>query len=218
MKRTNKQLPSNSLEGFCRFIRREYSITMNLPNKITLSRILLIPIFIVILSLPLDWGDITISNHAIPMTHFVAALIFIFASLTDWLDGYLARKYELITNLGKFLDPLADKLLVAAALILLIELNLAPAWIVILILSREFAVTGLRLVAAGEGIVLAASNLGKLKTASQMIAIILLLLHNFPFSFLNVQVDLIVLYIALLLTIISGFEYFQKNWHVMRED
>lgn len=190
---------------------------MNLPNKITLSRILLIPIFILVLSIPFEWGEINAFNLLIPTSHFVAAFIFIIASATDWVDGYIARKYELITNLGKFLDPLADKLLVAAALILLVELNMVPAWIVIVILSREFAVTGLRLVAAGEGIVLAASNLGKLKTASQMIAIILLLLHNFPFAYLGFPLDTIILYIALILTVFSGFEYFQKNWHVMKE-
>src|SRR5699024_142115 len=108
---------------------------MNLPNKITISRIFLIPI-----------------------------VIFLIADLTYWLDGYYARKYNLITNMGKFLDPLADKLLVSAAFILLVELQLAPAWVIIIIISREFAITGFRLVASGEGIVLAASNMGKLKT------------------------------------------------------
>lgn len=146
---------------------------MNLPNKITLSRICLIPIFIFMLSIPLDLGAWDIGTTSLPITHFIATLIFLIASMTDWLDGYLARKYQLITNMGKFLDPLADKLLVSAAFILLVELGLAPAWIVILIISREFAVTGLRLVAAGEGIVLAASNMGKLKTVSQILAIAL---------------------------------------------
>lgn len=190
---------------------------MNLPNKITLSRICLIPIFIIILSVSFNWGEIHFFHSVIPVNHFVAAILFMIASLTDWIDGYIARKYNLITNLGKFLDPLADKLLVTAALILLVEMNLAPAWIVIIILSREFAVTGLRLVAAGEGVVLAASNLGKLKTASQMLAIILLLLHNFPFGYTQFPLDTIMLYVALFLTVLSGYEYFQKNWHVMRE-
>lgn len=190
---------------------------MNLPNKITISRIFLIPIFILVLSVPFNWGDVNFFNISIPTTHLVAAFIFVFASATDWVDGYIARKYELITNLGKFLDPLADKLLVAAALVLLVEIDMAPAWIVIIILSREFAVTGLRLVAAGEGIVLAASNLGKIKTASQMIAIILLLLHNFPFTYTNIPADTIFLYIALILTVFSGVEYFVKNKHVMKE-
>src|SRR5690625_1204316 len=190
---------------------------MNLPNKITMSRIFLIPIFIIILSIPMDWGEWSIGTTTLPVTHFIGGLIFLIASLTDWLDGYYARKYNLVTNMGKFLDPLADKLLVSAAFILLVELGLAPAWIVILIISREFAVTGLRLVAAGEGIVLAASNMGKLKTVSQILAIALLLLHNFPFSYIGIPIDIIVLYIALILTVWSGVEYFVKNWHVMRD-
>lgn len=191
--------------------------SMNLPNKLTISRIILIPIFILILSLPLDFGAWDIGNTLLPIHHFIAAMIFIIASATDWVDGYYARKYNLITNLGKFLDPLADKLLVSAALIMLVEMDLAAAWIVIVIISREFAVTGLRLVAAGEGIVMAAGNMGKLKTATQMIAIILLLLHNFPFSYLNFPLGTIMLYLALFFTVVSGIEYFYKNWHVMRD-
>lgn len=191
---------------------------MNVPNKITLSRICLIPLFIIILSIPMDWGEWNIGYTTLPLTHLTAGMIFLIASLTDWLDGYYARKYNLVTNMGKFLDPLADKLLVAAAFILLVELGLAPAWVIILIISREFAVTGFRLVAAGEGVVLDASNLGKLKTVSQIAAIAILLLHNFPFSFvMEIPIDKIVLYIALLLTLWSGIEYFMKNWHVMRD-
>lgn len=192
-------------------------MTMNLPNKITISRIFLIPFFILILTLPLDWGTWEIGGTTLPITHFVAAMLFLVASLTDWLDGYIARKHNLITNMGKFLDPLADKLLVSAAFILLVELDLAPAWIVIVIISREFAVTGLRLVASGEGIVLAASNMGKLKTVSQILAIALLMLHNYPFSYWNIPVDIIVLYIAFILTTWSGIDYFIRNWHVMRD-
>src|SRR5690625_1285618 len=131
---------------------------MNVPNKITLSRICLIPIFIVLLSVPFNWGKVSIGATYLPVSHMIAAIIFIIAAGTDWLDGYYARKYNLITNLGKFLDPLADKLLVSAALILIVQHNLAAAWIVIIIISREFAVTGLRLVAAGDGIVLAARS------------------------------------------------------------
>jgi len=190
---------------------------MNLPNKITISRIFLIPIIIIILSIPLDWGVWDIGNQSLPVVHFVAGILFLIASLTDFLDGYYARKYNLITNMGKFLDPLADKLLVSAAFILAVELNLAPAWIIILIISREFAITGFRLVASGEGIVLAASSMGKLKTVFQILAVALLLLHNFPFSYVGIPVDMIVLYIALILTIWSGVEYFIKNWHVMRD-
>lgn len=190
---------------------------MNTPNKITLSRIFLIPIFIIVLSISFDWGEWSIGGTVLPISHFVAALIFIVASGTDWLDGYYARKYKLVTNLGKFLDPLADKLLVASALILLVELDLASAWIVIIIISREFAVTGLRLVAAGEGIVLAASNMGKLKTVTQILAVILLLLHNFPFSYVGFPFATVVLYIAMIITAISGYDYFVKNLHVMRD-
>ncbi|WP_067838386.1 CDP-diacylglycerol--glycerol-3-phosphate 3-phosphatidyltransferase [Amphibacillus sediminis] len=190
---------------------------MNLPNRITLSRILLIPVFILLLALPLDWGVIDIGHNQLPVVHLVAASLFIVASGTDWIDGYFARKLNLVTNLGKFLDPMADKLLVSAAFILLIELKLVPAWIVIIILSREFAVTGLRLVAAGEGIVLAAGNLGKWKTTFQLVSIAVLLLHNYPFSYLGWPVGEVLLYIALLLTVISGVDYFIKNWHVMKE-
>lgn len=190
---------------------------MNRPNKITFSRILLIPVFIIILSFPFTWGVWDIGTYELPVSHFVAALIFIVASVTDWVDGYYARRYQLVTTLGKFLDPLADKLLVSAALILLVELNLAPAWIVIIIISRELAVTGLRLVAAGEGKVLAAGQMGKLKTASQMIAIALLLLHHFPFSYIGFPIGTIMLYVALFFTIVSGVDYFVKNWSVMGE-
>ncbi|ELK44488.1 UNVERIFIED_CONTAM: CDP-diacylglycerol--glycerol-3-phosphate 3-phosphatidyltransferase [Halobacillus marinus] len=190
---------------------------MNLPNKITLSRIFLIPIFIILMSVPFNWGSLNIGENELPVSHLAGAVLFIIASTTDWIDGYIARKYNLVTNLGKFLDPLADKLLVSAALILLVEIGLAPAWIVILIISREFAVTGLRLVAAGEGSVLAASQMGKLKTWIQIIAISLLLLHNWPFSYIGFPMGLIALYLALIITIYSGYDYFKKNWHVMRD-
>lgn len=190
---------------------------MNIPNRITLSRIFLIPIFILLLTLPLDWGSWSIGNNTLPVVDFVAAVIFILAAGTDWVDGYYARKHNLVTNLGKFLDPMADKLLVTAAFILLIEMNLVPAWIVIIIISREFAVTGLRLVAAGEGAVLAAGQMGKWKTTFQLVSIAFLLLHDFPFSYLGIPVGTITLYIALLLTVISGIDYFVKNWNVMRD-
>lgn len=190
---------------------------MNLPNKITMSRIFLIPIFILLLSIPFDWGEWQLGATSIPITHVIAAIIFAVAAGTDWLDGYYARKHNLVTNLGKLLDPLADKLLVASALILLVEIGLAPAWVVIIIISREFAVTGLRLVAAGEGIVLAAGRMGKLKTVTQIIAIILLLLHNIPFSLIDLPIATIILYIAMIITAISGYDYFVKNLHVMRD-
>lgn len=190
---------------------------MNIPNRITLFRILLIPIFILLLSIPFDWGSFNIGEGELPGHHLAAALLFIFASSTDWVDGYYARKYNLVTNLGKFLDPMADKLLVSAAFILLVEMGMAPAWVVILIISREFAVTGLRLVAAGEGTVLAASQAGKLKTVTQIVSISAFLLHDFPFSYIGLPVGTITLYLALIITVYSGYDYFVKNWHVMRE-
>ncbi|WP_027963253.1 CDP-diacylglycerol--glycerol-3-phosphate 3-phosphatidyltransferase [Halalkalibacillus halophilus] len=190
---------------------------MNVPNKITISRIFLIPIFIALLVIPLGWGAIDIGAYELPISHLIAGILFIIASLTDWLDGYYARKYNLVTNLGKFLDPLADKLLVSAALICLVELQLAPAWIVIIIISREFAVTGLRLVAAGDGIVLAASQMGKLKTTLQIGSASFLLLHHFPLSYIGLPIGTILLYLAAIVTVISGVDYFKKNWHVMRD-
>lgn len=179
---------------------------------------MLIPIFIVLLSYPFDWGNWQIAGTTLPVAQVIALLIFAIASATDWLDGYYARKYNLVTNLGKFLDPMADKLLVSAAFILLVAMDLAPAWVIIVIISREFAVTGLRLVAAGEGIVLAAGKLGKWKTLFQILAILALLLENVPFESLGIPVATILLYIALLFTVVSGIEYFVKNWHVMTED
>ena len=184
---------------------------MNVPNKITISRIFLIPIFLIIMLVPFSWGEITLLGASMPVTHFVGALIFILASTTDWIDGYYARKYDLVTNLGKFLDPLADKLLVSAALIVLVELQFAPSWIVIVIISREFAVTGLRLVLAGEGEVVAANMLGKIKTWAQIVAISLLLLHNIIFEMISIRFDMIALWVALFFTVWSGLDYFVKN-------
>lgn len=183
---------------------------MNLPNKITISRILLIPLFLVMMLIP-PWDDMTLFGATMPVNHFIGALIFIVASATDWVDGYFARKYNLVTNFGKFLDPLADKLLVSAALIVLVEMNMAASWIVVIIISREFAVTGLRLVLAGAGEVVAANNLGKIKTWTQIIAISALLLHNTIFELFSIPFADIMLWIAMFFTIWSGWEYFRMN-------
>jgi CDP-diacylglycerol--glycerol-3-phosphate 3-phosphatidyltransferase len=144
---------------------------MNLPNKLTLLRIILIPVFIIVL-----------------MTgyYYISAVIFIVASATDALDGHIARKYNLITNFGKIMDPLADKLLVVSALICLVELGDVAGWMVIVILAREFTVTGLRAVAAAQGIVIAAGWSGKIKTVLQMIAVPALLLKNWPFVYVGI--------------------------------
>ncbi|WP_243296486.1 CDP-diacylglycerol--glycerol-3-phosphate 3-phosphatidyltransferase [Bacillus litorisediminis] len=188
---------------------------MNLPNKITVSRIFLIPIFMIVMYMGNSWGTYHLGEVELPVSHFVGALIFILASTTDWVDGYYARKLNLVTNLGKFLDPLADKLLVSAALIILVELGYAPSWIVIVIISREFAVTGLRLVLAGEGEVVAANMLGKIKTWTQIIAISALLLHNLPFEWIHIPFATIALWVALFFTIWSGWDYFYKNRYVL---
>ncbi len=190
---------------------------MNLPNKITVSRIFMIPIFLIIMLVDFNWGEITLLGAELPVTHLVGALIFIIAASTDWVDGYYARKHNLVTNLGKFLDPLADKLLVSAALIVLVEMGAAPSWIVIIIISREFAVTGLRLILAGTGEVVAANMLGKVKTWAQIVAISALLLHNIIFEMINIRFDLIALWVALIFTIWSGWDYFAKNKHAFTE-
>ncbi|WP_226087387.1 CDP-diacylglycerol--glycerol-3-phosphate 3-phosphatidyltransferase [Mesobacillus sp. S13] len=187
---------------------------MNLPNKITVSRILLIPLFMIIMIVPFSWGEISLLGTTMPVTHLVGALIYIFASVTDWVDGYLARKHNLVTNLGKFLDPLADKLLVSSALIILVELGFAPGWIVIIIISREFAVTGLRLLLAGGGEVVAAKMPGKIKMWAQTVVISALLLHNIIFEAFSIPFADIALWVAMFFTIWSGWDYFAKNKQV----
>lgn len=164
---------------------------------------------------PLNFGDLLIVGHELPWAHLLGALLFILAASTDWLDGYYARKYNLVTNFGKFIDPLADKLLMTAALIALVQLGLLYAWIAIIIISREFAVTGIRLVAAADGQVIAASNLGKWKTVFQIIAVSALMLHNLPFAIIGFPFATITVWIATILTIVSGWDYFVKNKHII---
>ena len=177
---------------------------MNLPNKLTILRVCLIPFFVVFLLL--DKGQ--------NMTYrYISAAIFIVASLTDMLDGKIARKYNLVTNFGKFMDPLADKLLVCSALICLIELGQVPSWMVILIISREFIISGFRLVASDNGVVIAASYWGKFKTTFQMISVVLLIL-KIPALAL---VTNICLWIALVLTVVSLADYIIKNRKVLTE-
>lgn len=182
---------------------------MNLPNKLTVIRIVLIPVFILILALPLDWGTVTAAGTTIPVTELVAAIIFAVASLTDLADGKIARKNHLVTNFGKFADPLADKMLVMTAFIFLVSLDKAPAWVVAIIVCRELAVTGLRLIVVeNNGEVMAAAMPGKIKTTSQMFSIIFLFLNNVFFANINIPLGEILLYICLFFTIYSGIEYF----------
>ena len=147
---------------------------------------------------------------------YLSGAVFIAASLTDALDGHIARKYHLITNFGKIMDPLADKLLVTAALLCLCQLGVVAAWMVFLILAREFLISGLRAVAASQGIVIAASVWGKLKTISQMLAIILILFQNWPFRLLDFPADLVMLWIAVILTVVSGVDYIVKSKEVFK--
>lgn len=173
---------------------------MNLPNKLTIFRVILIPFFIVFLLVPIT-----------PVDKWIALAIFIIASLTDLLDGKIARKYNLVTNFGKFMDPLADKLLVCSALICLIELERIPSWMVIVIIAREFIISGFRLVASDNGVVIAASYWGKFKTTFQMVAVCLLI-ADIPALYLLTR---IVLWIAIILTVVSLVDYLIKNKDVM---
>ncbi len=178
---------------------------MNLPNKLTILRIILIPFFVFFLLCP----DVTEYGN------YIAAAIFIIASLTDFADGKIARKYNLVTNFGKFMDPLADKLLVCAAMICLIEREKLASWIVIVIISREFIISGFRLVASDNGVVIAASYWGKFKTTFQILMVIVLILDlDVPYYALLGQV---LTYTALILTIISLVDYIAKNKEVLKE-
>ncbi|MNI49161.1 CDP-diacylglycerol--glycerol-3-phosphate 3-phosphatidyltransferase [compost metagenome] len=188
---------------------------MNLANRITLARIFLVPIIMFFLLVKVQFPNIKIEEFSITYNQIIAALIFIIAASTDSLDGYIARKRKLVTNLGKLLDPLADKLLVTAVLVSLVEMDKLDAWIAIVIISREFAVTGLRQIALLEGTVMAASKWGKAKTAIQITAIIALLINNFPFAFLHIPFDVIATWMAAVITVYSGFDYFMKNKHVI---
>ncbi len=175
---------------------------MNLPNKLTMFRVILIPFFVVFLLV-----DITSYDK------WIALAIFMIASLTDLLDGKIARKYNLVTNFGKFMDPLADKLLVCSALICLIELAKIPSWIVIVIIAREFIISGFRLVASDNGVVIAASYWGKFKTTFQMIMICLMIADIEALKLLTT----ITMWVAVVLTVISLADYLIKNKDVMRE-
>lgn len=179
---------------------------MNIANKITLLRVILVPIFMIVL-----YSDLAYSTY-------IAAAIFIFASFTDTLDGYLARSRNLVTNFGKFVDPLADKILVSAALISLVGMDKIPAWVVVTIIAREFTITGFRVIAASEGVTIAASPLGKFKTITQLIAISLLLLNNFPFEGMNIPMDKIMLYVSLFFTVLSGVDYLKRNLSSLKLD
>lgn len=179
-------------------------MSMNLPNKLTILRVIMIPFFVFFMM-----------SDSFAYGNYIAVAIFIIASLTDMLDGQIARKYNLVTNFGKFMDPLADKLLVSAALICLVETGQLAAWIVIVIISREFIISGFRLIASDNGIVIAASYWGKFKTVFQMMMVIVLIidLPNSAFQMLGT----VLTYIALILTVVSLVDYIIKNKDVLKD-
>lgn len=195
---------------------------MNLANKLTMVRIFLVPVFLIFIAV-----------QDIPYGTFIATFIFIIASITDQLDGYIARSRNQITNFGKFMDPLADKLLVTAALISLVELQVIPGWAAFIIIAREFAVSGIRTIAASEGKVIAASVWGKIKTITQISAIIALLLQvninssNYLMNifknnnYLNMcmrYLPVLLLLLAVIMTLISGYDYFKKNINIINSN
>jgi CDP-diacylglycerol--glycerol-3-phosphate 3-phosphatidyltransferase len=190
-------------------------VSLNLANRITIARIFLVPVVIFLLLVRYDFWSVTINHRTTTGSEMIAAFVFIVVASTDALDGYIARKRRLITNFGKFLDPIADKLLISAVLISLVEMHRLSAWVAIIIISREFAVTGLRLVAAAEGLILAADKLGKWKTATQIVAMVALIINNFPFSFIGFPFDTLAVYAMVILTIASGIDYFVKNKQVI---
>ncbi len=179
-------------------------MTMNLPNKLTIFRVIMIPFFVVCMLIP-----------AIPYNNIIACVIFCVASFTDFLDGYLARRDGLVTNFGKFMDPLADKLLVGAALICLIETGQLPAWVVVIIISREFIISGFRLIASDNGVVIAASYWGKFKTVSQMLMVIVLIL-NIQLPVFQI-IGTVLMWVSVVLTIVSLVDYIIKNKDVLKD-
>ena len=174
---------------------------MNLPNRLTLVRIFLIPVFVAVVVLKIPYGD------------YIAAFIFILAASTDGLDGYIARKRKQVTNLGKLMDPLADKLLVSSALIVLTELQRLPSWVTLIIIGREFAVTGLRALAVADGNIISASWLGKVKTVSQIVAIVALFFSRE----LTPLLGYILVAVAVFFTLWSGWDYFYRSWSVIKK-
>ncbi len=179
---------------------------MNLANRVTLARIFLVPIFMFFILIRIPFGE------------YIAAAVFILAASTDGLDGYIARARKEVTKFGKLMDPLADKLLISAALISLVEINLVPAWIAVIIISREFAVTGLRSIAAGEGVVISASKLGKFKTVSQIVAIVAIILNDVIVMITGITFSIgdVLLFVAVIFTIWSGLDYFINGWKVLK--
>ncbi|GIP29295.1 CDP-diacylglycerol--glycerol-3-phosphate 3-phosphatidyltransferase [Paenibacillus sp. J23TS9] len=192
---------------------------MNTANRITMARIALIPLFMLFFTKWPAWlaevsGIIQfLNNYGL----YIAIGIFVLASGTDKLDGYVARKYNQITNLGKLLDPLADKLLISVALIMMVQADMIASWVAVIMISREFVITGLRMIASAQGIALAADKLGKWKMVLQVVAIVAVLLGNYPFQwFTSIRVDNILMLLAVCLTLISGINYLIQNFKILK--
>lgn len=202
---------------------KENKKKMNLPNKLTVFRVILIvPFVLALLGSYWQWEwCMSLFGWETVYAEFTALAIFVAASLTDLLDGKIARKYGLVTNFGKFMDPLADKLLVCSALIVLVEMGRIPSWIVVIIMGREFIISGFRLIASDNGVVIAASYWGKFKTTFQMVMIGMLIVEDAPFlsgpgGWFDIAAD-VVMWIALALTVISLADYLWKNRDVMKD-
>ena len=195
---------------------------MNLPNKLTLVRMAIVPVIIALYLIPFDSLGIRISSYEIlgsqiNTVSLLVALLFAVASITDFVDGKIARSRNLVTTFGKFMDPIADKLLVNSLLILLSFDHSIPVLCTLIMISRDLVVDAIRLLAVQSNVVLAASQLGKAKTMTQMIAIVCVLLDNFPFAFLNIPIDLFLIIAATVISFVSGLDYFIKNKHLIFE-
>lgn len=195
---------------------------MNLPNKLTVTRVLLVPFLVLIYMFPYDMLNIEVPvyhvlNTNISVVNISVLLIFALASITDYFDGRIARKEKMITTFGKFADPIADKLLVNTILLLLASDHTISIIIPIIIIARDTIVDAIRLVAANKQFVIAASSLGKLKTATQMLAVVMLLLCNFPFSYFEIPVADIAIWISAIISVVSGIDYFMKNKSILTE-
>ncbi len=195
---------------------------MNLPNRLTLLRILFVPLIVFFAIFPfsqygISFGSILIGFVKIPGIHLIQLLIFVIASFTDFLDGYLARKNHLVSTFGKFMDPLADKLLVNTLFILFVMQGLVPVLAVMIMIWRDILVDGLRMLAAEKGKVMAAGYLGKLKTVVQMITIILILVSNLPFELYNLPVSTFMLWFSVVISVLSGIAYFRQLSHILLE-
>lgn len=184
---------------------------MNLPNKLTVFRMILVPVLIAVFLVGLGPTSWQVLDSHVTLTHLVCAIIFVVASLTDMLDGKIARKNHLVTTFGKFMDPIADKMLVNSLLILLCYEKMIPVVCVLLMILRDLVVDAIRLMAAQNQVVLAAGPLGKLKTVTQMIGIAIVLVGDFPFGMLPFSMGQLLIWLATLVSVISGADYFMKN-------